>query len=278
MVNRLFQNIVWGQRSNYLEIPTDCPQRDERLGWAGDAQAFIGTAAYNMDVAAFFTAWLRSYDDCQGADGGIPNFVPDRTAGATRPAGRCRGHLPLDNLPRLRRSAHSPRALRDHDPVDRLAGEAQQGRPAAPKGGWGDWLNVRDNTPTDVIATAYFAYSTSLMVRVANALGKDDDAARFQKLLKKIKAAFNRAYVAEDGRIKGHTQTTYLMALGFDLVPEGKRPLALKHLLKLIEGRQQHLSTGFLGVNLLAAGARPGRPRRSCLPPLAKRHLSLLGL
>jgi alpha-L-rhamnosidase len=120
-----------------------------------------------------------------------------------------------------------------------------------PAEGFGDWLNVQAEMPRDVIATAYFAYSTSLMIEVARTLDKQEDAARYERLLERIKAAFNRAFVAPDGRIKGHTQTTYLMALGFDLLPADKRPLAIKQLLGLIEERNWHLSTGFLGVNLL---------------------------
>ena len=249
MLNRLFQNIVWGQRSNYLEVPTDCPQRDERMGWAGDAQAFIGTATYNMDVAPFFTAWLRTYEDGQDAEGGFPNLVP--AGGGTSPGWSDAGIVCPWTIYRI----YGDRRLLQ----DRYAGmthwiewmEKHSKDCVRPAEGFGDWLNVRAEMPSDVIATAYFAYSTSLMIQVARTLDKQDDAARYERLLERIKAAFNRAFVTADGRIKGHTQTTYLMALGFDLLPADKRPLAIKHLLSLIEERNWHLSTGFLGVNLL---------------------------
>ena len=249
MLNRLFQNIVWGQRSNYLEVPTDCPQRDERMGWSGDAQAFIGTGAYNMDIAPFFTAWLRTYEDCQSTEGAFPDIAP--VLGGGSPGWGDAGVIcPWT----IYRTYGDRRILEEHYKsmvrwIDYL--EKRSKDCVRPDEGYGDWLNVNAELPKDVISTAYFAYSTSLMARIAQVLDRPEDAARFQKLLERIKAAFNRAFVAADGRVKGHTQTAYLMALGFDLLPAEKRPLAEKHLVALIEERKGHLSTGFLGVNLL---------------------------
>ena len=249
MLNQLYSNIVWGQRSNYLEVPTDCPQRDERMGWSGDAQAFIGTATYNMDIASFFTAWLRTYEDCQSTAGAFPDIAPVRGGGS--PGWGDAGVI----CPwRIYQVYHDRRMLEErYDGMVRWIEYLQKNSKdcVRPSEGYGDWLNVNAEMPKDVISTAYFAYSTSLMVKIAKVLGKDDDAARFQTLLEKIKSEFNRAFVDADGRIKGHTQTTYLMALGFDLLPAEKRPLAVKHLVDLIEERNTHLSTGFLGVNLL---------------------------
>jgi alpha-L-rhamnosidase len=249
MLNRLFQNIVWGQRSNYLEIPTDCPQRDERMGWSGDAQAFIGTATYNMDVAPFFTAWLRTYEDCQSAEGAFADIAP--VGGGVSPGWGDAGVICPWTIYRV---YGDQRMLQE-----RYRGmtrwiewlEKHSKDCVRPDEGYGDWLNVQAEMPKDVIATAFFAYSTSLMEKAARALGKDDDAARFRTLLDRIKAAFNRAFVGADGLIKGDTQTTYLMALGFDLLPPEKRPMAVNRLVELIEQRKTHLSTGFLGVNLL---------------------------
>ena len=249
MLNRLFQNIVWGQRSNYLEVPTDCPQRDERMGWSGDAQAFIGTATYNMDVAPFFSAWLRTYEDCQQPDGAFADIAP--CYGGMSPGWGDAGVVCPWTIYRVygdrRMLEERYRSMTRW--IERL--EKASKDCVRPEEGYGDWLNVQAEMPKDVIATAYFAYSTSLMIRTAKALGKDADAVTYEKLLERIKAAFNRAFVAADGRIKGNTQTTYLMALGFDLLPPEKRPLAIKHLMGLIEERKMHLSTGFLGVNLL---------------------------
>jgi alpha-L-rhamnosidase len=250
MLNQLFKNTVWGQRSNYFEVPTDCPQRDERMGWAGDAQAFIGTAIYNMDVAPFFTAWLRTYEDCQNAEGSFADIAPVGNGGASPGWGDAGVICPWT----IYRVYGDRRMLEERYPsmCRWIAWMEKHSKDCVrPDEGYGDWLNVQAELPKDVISTAYFAYSTSLMVQAAKALGKTDDAARFQQLLARIKTAFNRAFVAADGRIKGHTQTAYLMALGFDLLPAEKRPLAAAHLIKLIDERKGHLSTGFLGVNLL---------------------------
>ena len=249
MLNKLFQNIVWGQRSNYLEVPTDCPQRDERMGWSGDAQAFIGTAAYNMNIAPFFTAWLRTYEDTQSPEGAFADIAPCY-GGMSAGWGDAGVVCPWT----IYRVYGDRRILEErYRSMVRWIGllEKKSDNCVRPADGYGDWLNVNAELPKDVIATAYFAYATSLTAKTARVLGKNDDAVKFEKLLARIKAAFQSAFVAADGRIKGHTQTAYLMALGFDLLPADKRPLAVKHLVDLIEERNRHLSTGFLGVNLL---------------------------
>ena len=249
MLNQLFKNIVWGQRSNYLEVPTDCPQRDERMGWAGDAQAFIGTATYNMDIAPFFTAWLRTYEDTQSPAGEFADLAP---AGGGHSPGWgdagiiCPWTIYLVYGDRRMLEERYQGMARWIDWLEKNSKDCVR-----PDEGYGDWLNVQAELPKDVISTAYFAYSTSIMIQVTKTLGKTDDAARYEKLLDRIKTAFNRAFVAKDGRIKGHTQTAYLLALGFDLLPADIRPLAIKHLVALIDERHGHLSTGFLGVNLL---------------------------
>jgi len=117
--------------------------------------------------------------------------------------------------------------------------------------GYGDWLSVGADTPKDVIATAFFAYSTKLTAQAAEVLGRDDEAKKFRDLFDQIKAAFNKAYVAPDGRIKGNTQTCYVMALYFDLLPDDKRPMAAKYLVDDIQAHQGHLTTGFIGTSML---------------------------
>jgi alpha-L-rhamnosidase len=249
MLNKLQQNIVWGQRSNYLEVPTDCPQRDERLGWTGDAQAFIGTGTYNQDLGAFFTSWLVTLNDSQRPDGGYTDVAPHgggvsagwSDAGVVCPWTLWRMYGDTAVIER-----HYAGMLRwiEHCEKD------SKGllRPAQ---GYGDWLNVGAELPKDVIATAYFAYSTRLLAQMARAVEKNDDAQRLEGLFGRIKAAFVAAYVSADGRVKGDTQTAYLMALAFDLLPAERRDAAARRLLEKIEERNWHLSTGFLGVNLL---------------------------
>ncbi len=249
MLNKLHENIVWGQRSNYLEVPTDCPQRDERLGWTGDAQAFISTGLYNQDLAAFFRSWLVTLNDSQRADGGYTDVSPHgggvsagwSDAGVICPYWLWRVYGDTDVIAR-----HFEGMLRWIEHCEKNS--AGLLRPAE---GYGDWLNVGAEMPKDVIGTAYFAFSTRVLAELARAVGKNDEAARLDALFGRIKEAFNKAYVAPDGRIKGDTQTTYLMALGFDLLPDDKRETAATLLVRRIEERNWHLSTGFLGVNLL---------------------------
>lgn len=249
MLNKLHSNIVWGQRSNYLEVPTDCPQRDERLGWTGDAQAFIGTGAYNQDVAAFFTSWIITLNDSQRGDGGYTEYSPK--GGGTSAGWSDAGVICPWTIWRMYGDTRI--IERHYAGMARWIEHCEKNSKGLlrPGHGFGDWLNVGANMPKDVIATAYFAYSTKLLAEMAGAVGKADDAAQYTELFGRIKAAFNQAYVAPDGKIKGDTQTTYLMALGFDLLPADKRAAAEKRLVELIADRKGHISTGFLGVNLV---------------------------
>ena len=248
-LNRLFKNIVWGQRSNYLEVPTDCPQRNERMGWTGDAQAFIGTGVYNMDVAGFMTAWMRTFNDCQYPDGGYPNVAP--CGGGVSPAWGDAGVI----CPWACYQTYADtRIITDHWPnMQRWIAylEKRSNGLVRPAEGFGDWVSVGEGTPTEVIATAYFAYGAKLMSEMAAATGRKDDARRYADLFMRIRAAFNRAFVDGEGRICGNSQTDYLMALAFDLAPKAQRAQVFGHLLERLEKHQWHLTTGFLGVNLL---------------------------
>lgn len=250
-VNRLFQNIVWGQRGNYLEVPTDCPQRDERLGWTGDAQIFLRTATYNMDVSAFLTKWLVDLVDSQREDGAYPHVAPDIDLGAGSPAWSDAGVI----CPYVLYKVYGDRRIleRNYDSMVRYVEYLERNsrdylRPAE---GFGDWLSIQADTPKDVIATAYFAYVTYLMSEISEVLGKDENAKKYRELFQKIKLAFNKAYVSEDGKIKGDTQTAYVLALDFNLLPEEKVSLALQHLVNDIKRRNFHLSTGFVGAKSL---------------------------
>jgi alpha-L-rhamnosidase len=252
MVNKLYQNILWTQRANFISIPTDCPQRDERLGWTGDAETFVRAATYNADVASFFTKWLVDLEDAQKPDGEFPDVAPrvvDPNGGvaAWADAGTiCPWTIyQVYNDKRLLDKHYAAMVrwvefCRKHS-KDLL-------RPAE---GFGDWLSIKADTPLDVIATAYFAYSTRLTADAAKVLGKADDARKYDELFHQIKAAFNKAYVAADGRIKGNTQTCYVLALWFDLLPTDKREAATRYLVDDITSRGTHLSTGFVGTSVL---------------------------
>jgi len=252
MVNQLYHNIVWGQRSNFIEVPTDCPQRDERLGWTGDAQIFIRTATYNMDVAAFFTKWLVDLEDAQTPEGAFPDVAPHKVAmGSGVPAWGDAGVICPWTIWQVYGDLH---VLRKHyDSMTKWIAYLKKNsknllRPAY---GYGDWVAIGSNTPKDVIATAFFAYSTHLVAQIADAIGKKDDARRYRELFEQIREAFNKAYVNEDARIKGDTQTCYCLGLHFNLLPADKRQQAATHLVQDIKNRNWHLSTGFVGLSYL---------------------------
>ena len=252
-INQLYSNIVWGQRGNYLSIPTDCPQRNERLGWMGDAQVFVRTATYNADVAAFFSKWLVDVDDTQTKDGAFSSVSPHDGSGGTPGWGDAGVICPwtiyyvYGDLRQLEQ--HYPAMVRW---IEWCRAHSSELIRVKDRGGdYGDWLSSGANTPKELIGTAYFAYSTKLVARAAKALGKTEDVAKYEQLFNDIKAAFNKAYVATDGRIQGNTQTCYLMALKFDLLSAEMREKAVQYLLEDITAKKNHLSTGFIGVSYL---------------------------
>jgi alpha-L-rhamnosidase len=251
LVNRLLQNIIWSLRGNYLEVPTDCPQRDERQGWTGDAQIFARTASYLADISAFMTKWLIDLNDSQRDDGAYPDVAPFTGAGFGTPAWGDAGII----IPYILYLVYGDKRIieryyeRMARYIDYLIRNSRD--LLRPDHGYGDWVPAGAETPKDVLATAYFAYVSKLMSEMAEAIGRKEDGDRYRDLFEKIKDAFNKAYVLPDGRIKGETQTCYVLALYLDLLPESLRPLALNHLVSDIERRDWHLSTGFVGTRML---------------------------
>jgi alpha-L-rhamnosidase len=261
MVNKLQENIVWGQRGNFLSVPTDCPQRDERLGWMGDAQVFVRTASFNMDVAAFFEKWMVDVEDAQSPEGAFPDVAPllkgsgliDLTGGA--PAWGDAGVI----VPwTIYRTYDDTRIVERHyDAMARWMEYLYRANPDLIRknrmgNNYGDWLSPKgDHTPKHLLATAYWAYDAKLMAEMAEATGRQEDAEEYRDLNERIKAAFQAAYVSPDGRIEGDTQTCYLLALHMELLPEELRSAAAEHLVRTIEREDWHLSTGFVGVGYL---------------------------
>ncbi|MFI6933824.1 alpha-L-rhamnosidase [Streptomyces sp. NPDC050287] len=247
MLNQLHHNITWGQRGNFLSVPTDTPARDERLGWTGDINVFAPTAAYTMESARFLSKWLVDLRDSRTAEGSFTDVAPvvgtlgDGTAGwgdagVTVPWALYRAYGDRQVLEDAWPSVQAWLTYLERN-SDRLLRPAQ---------GYGDWLNIDDETPKDVVATAYFAHSADLAARMAGELGKD--AAPYRDLFARVRAAFQNAYLASDGRIKGDTQTAYVLALSMNLLPDASRKAAADRLVALIEARDWHLSTGFLGT------------------------------
>lgn len=253
-INRLQSNIQWGQRGNYLSVPTDCPQRDERLGWMGDAEVFIRTATYNADVAAFFTKWLVDVDDGQSPAGSFSDVSPNTMGANGVPAWGDAGvicpwtiyevygdtRILERHLPAMIRWVEY---LRQHS--DNLIRDRDRGND------YGDWLSIGADTPKDLIGTAFFAYSTHLVAESCRAVGREEEADKYEQLFEAIKAAFIKHYVSADGRIKGNTQCVYAMALKFGLLPDELRARAAQYLEEDIRAKGGHLSTGFVGVSYL---------------------------
>ncbi len=249
LANTLYRNICQTQRANFIDIPTDCPQRDERLGWMGDAQIYVRTATYNTDVSAFFTKWLVDVEDAQLENGGFSDVSPRKVAvgGGTAAWGDAGVICPWT----IYSVYGDTRVLAKHYDAMQKWIEYCKGTSQGllrPAEGYGDWLSIQADTPKDVLATAYFARSTKLVAEAAAVLGKKDDAQKYEQLFQDIRQAFNDAYVTADGKIKGDTQTVYVLALAFDLLPKEKREIATKYLVDNIRDRNWHLSTGFVGT------------------------------
>jgi alpha-L-rhamnosidase len=265
MLNKLHNNIYWTQRANFIDIPTDCPQRDERMGWTGDAQVYVRTATLSTDVEAFFTKWLVDLDDGQRADGQYPCVAPCVVAGDDGgPAWADAGVI----CPWAIYEVYGDhRILEKHyDAMKRFIEFCRKRStpellPPEKFHCFGDWLSIKADTPKDVIYTAYFAHCARLAGRAAAALGKDAEAEAFEKLFQGIRDAFFRTYVTADGHIKGDTQTCYVLALAFDLVQGEQAEQAAKYLVENIEKRDWHLSTGFIGTkHLMLVLSKIGRP------------------
>lgn len=255
LVNQLQSNIDWGQRGNFLSVPTDCPQRDERLGWMGDAQVFARTATYNRDVAAFFDKWLQDVKDAQNPDGGYPDVAPRKVDnGNGAPAWGDAGVI----VPWTMYQAYGDRQFIDKQWVS-MGQWMDYITSVNPDGLWknrrandfGDWLSIGANTDKELLATAYYAHDADLMARMARVTHRDAEAKAYDALFDKIKVAFNAAYVGADGKLKGDTQTAYLLALHFDLLPENLHAPATQRLAADIAAKNDHLSTGFIGVGYL---------------------------
>jgi len=281
MVNQLWSNILWGQRSNFVGVPTDCPQRDERLGWSADAQVFWRTASYNMDLSSFGRKYAADLRGTQVGTAMYGIYAPgvDAPSPFYGAAWSDAGVI----IPWTAWIQSGDRRIIDEnwDGMEKYIAEIatknpnhlwQNGFGAA----FGDWLTPTITTPEDLLATAYWAYDVSLMKQMALATGRPDDAERYETLFGDIKDAFQKAYVRADGFIGTvdhypsippptvhpdednqnkdrvvETQTSYVLALYMNLVPDNLRPAAARKLVELIKNNHWRLGTGFLGTPYL---------------------------
>ncbi|GGH17799.1 alpha-L-rhamnosidase [Sphingobacterium alkalisoli] len=263
LLNQLQHNIVWGQKGNFVDVPTDCPQRDERLGWTGDAQAFFNTAAFNMDVSGFFTKWLRDVRADQHTNGSIPFVIPDVLT--SNDAGAAGWGDVATIVPWGMYYAYGDTRILENQYgsmqawVDFITSKSPQH--LWNKGfHFGDWLFYRPDDDNDgraavtdkyLIAQCFYAHSTQLLANAANVLGKTEDEQKYNTQLEHIKRAFQKEYLTPNGRLVSSTQTAYVLALQFDMLPEHLRQQAADRLVENIRSYGNHLTTGFLGTPYL---------------------------
>ena len=261
MINQLQHNIQWGQKGNFLDVPTDCPQRDERLGWTGDAQVFSMTAGYNFNVAAFYTKWMKDVAADQLDNGVIPHVIPDVLNGQGGATGWA------DVVAVIPWSVYKiygdTRILEEsYPPITKWVGYMNEraGDDYLWTGDthYGDWLAYATTssdypgatTEKDLLATAYFYYTTTLTAKIAQLIGKSQDAEKYKQLAANIKEAFNDEFVTPNGRLVSHTQTAYVIALSFGILPDSMVDAAAAYLAGDVE-KFKHLTTGFLGTPIL---------------------------
>jgi len=266
MLNQLEHNIIWGQKGNFVDVPTDCPQRDERLGWTGDAQVFARTASFNHDTAGFYTKWLKDVALDQEDDGAVPFVIPnilshETRKGAAASAGWADAAVVV---PWTVYQAYGDKRILEEQYPSMKAWVEYMRRQAGASYIWssgfsfGDWLAFATTnsdypgatTDKDLIQTAYFARSTELLAKTAEVLGKKEDAADYGGLEEKVRVAFQKEFVTPNGRLASNTQTAYALALAFGLLPETQRAEAAGRLAADVR-KFGHLTTGFLGTPVL---------------------------
>jgi alpha-L-rhamnosidase len=263
MLNQLQHNIQWGQKGNFLDVPTDCPQRDERLGWTGDAQVFSRTASFNMDVNNFFRKWMKDVAADQLPDGSVPFVIPNvlgkDAAGST-------GWADVSTIiPWNMYLAYGDKRILEEQYASMKAWVGfieQKSKNDLWNTGFhfGDWLFYRPDDDTDgmsaitdkyLIAQCFYACSVEIMIKTARVLGRKEDEAKYSALLNKIRQAFLQEYVTPNGRLVSGSQTAYVLTLQFDMLPESLRASAAQRLADNVKLYNYHLTTGFLGTPYL---------------------------
>ncbi|MCC6232965.1 MAG: family 78 glycoside hydrolase catalytic domain [Verrucomicrobiales bacterium] len=265
VMTRFWKNTHWTQRANFIEMPTDCPQRDERFGWMGDAQVYVRTATFNADVQAFFNKWMSDVVEAQRDFGAYPDYAPYPMAHGA--PGQTWGTAWTDAgiiCPWTLWRVYADRGLLERlwpsmtRFMDWRLRRAADYRGKGDGNSWGDWLNVKENTPLEYIDAAYFALDARMMADMAEALGRADDVARYQAVHESVRRVFQEDYLNEDGSLKVDTQTAYAMAIGFRLIPEARVPAAAAILARKVEARGVRMATGFLGTKAILPALTAG--------------------
>jgi len=263
LVNQLFSNIIWGQKGNYLETATDCPQRDERLGWTGDTEFFVPTATYDFDVQSFFRRHLVTLcEDSQHSDGSFAVVAPDLGAGSGGTAWGDAGWICPYNM---YRAYGDTNVIADHYAAMQRDGQFDAAHASnyvisSLPGDFGDWLNLGGSASSAVMDTAYYAYYAQAMSEMAAAIGNSADASAYSALHSNIVAAFAKFFNADGSFADGSSQTAYALAFTLNLVPANLRTQAAQQFANSIAAFDNHLATGFIGTpRLLPALHAAGR-------------------
>ncbi len=261
LINQLQHNIQWGQKGNFVDVPTDCPQRDERLGWTGDAQVFSMTAAFNFDVAPFYTKWMKDFIADQLENGRVPHVIPDVLNGDGGATAWADASI---IVPWTVYQVYGDKKILSEQYKSMKAWVEYMHTRAGAKNLWtgdshfGDWLAFASNsssypgatTEKDLIATAYYAYSSRILSQIAAILGKSEDATYYANLSDAVKKAFIDEFVTKNGRVVSHTQTGYALALSFDLLPDNLKKNAADFIANDVK-KMGHLTSGFVGTPLV---------------------------
>jgi len=257
LLNRLAQNILWSQRGNYMGVPTDCPQRNERCGYTGDAQFFMRAAVYNMDVSAFFSRWM--VDVCQDAqmpDGHFADHAPTYGPGDGPNIGWSDAGIICTF--EIYRNYGDTTIIREHYAAMKRKLEWLSKNSTnhlfTGKIGNGDWLSTGGGVDKEVMATAYCAFDFQLMTEMAEAIGESEDAAAFREQSDQYAAAFAKAFIDADGNIKDSSQSGFAMAFTMGLVPEGMQEKMAEKFVGEVSKFEWHPRTGFIGTPRLLPG------------------------
>jgi len=272
LLNQLQSNIRWGQKGNFLDVPTDCPQRDERLGWTGDAEVFSRTASFNFNVNQFFAKWLKDLKADQFPNGAVPHVIPDilnkPNVGPESQHGAAGWSDASIIIPYNIYTTYGDKQILENQ-YESMKAYLNYVRGVAKNDLWNtgfqyaDWLSYRVDdskgmigqksaiTDNYLVAQCFFAYNTELMIKTARILGKTEDYKEWEKLQDRIKLQFQKEFMTANGRLISDTQTAYILALQFDMIPGNLRQAALERLVNNIKSYKCHLTTGFLGTPFL---------------------------
>lgn len=259
VLTKFAKNALWTQRANFFEVPTDCPQRDERMGWTGDAQAYVRTATYNADIAAFYSKWLDDLSESQLSFGAFPDYAPYPIPSSSRAKSFAAGWTDAGVICpwTIWQVYDDTRIIERHWAAMtrfmewRAASTTPEGLGLFIGNHYGDWLNQNDPTPVDYIDTCYHAWDCRLMAEMADTIGRPLEAAMYRQRFDRISSAFDKAYLKPGGLLGVDSQTAYVLALWSGLLLESARPEAVQHLVAKIKANGVRMSTGFLGTRAL---------------------------